>query len=222
MNRILIAEDEPRLASFLERGLGANGFATTVATDGAAAALMARDADFDLLILDHGLPGKNGLEALRDLRRAGQKLPVIMLTVRRDVADKVAALQGGADDYMTKPFGFEELLARVHARLRFRRPADTSSLRVGDLVLDLLGHRAARNGVTADLTAKEFLLLETLMNHPGQILSHTQLLAHVWGYDHDPGAGSNVVEVYVCYLRRKLGADAIETVRGVGYRVRSR
>jgi two-component system copper resistance phosphate regulon response regulator CusR len=220
MTRILIAEDEPRLSGFLERGLRANGFVPTVAADGAAAALMARDADFDLLILDVGLPGKDGFEALRDVRRAGQTLPVIMLTVRRDVADKVAGLQSGADDYMTKPFAFDELLARVHARLRHRRKLDATSLRVGELVLDLRGRRAARGGVTTDLTAKEFVLLETLMRHPGQILSREQLLSHVWGYDYDPGVGSNVVEVYVRYLRRKLGADVIETVRGVGYCLR--
>jgi DNA-binding response OmpR family regulator len=220
MNRILIAEDEPQLSTFLEKGLTASGFVTTVAADGATAALMARDADFDMFILDVGLPGKDGFEALRDVRRAGQHLPVIMLTVRRGLDDRLAGLQGGADDYMTKPFAFEELLARVHARLRHPRRRDASSLRVGDLVLDLHGRRAARGGVTADLTAKEFVLLETLMRHPGQILSHEQLLSHAWGYDYDPGAGSNVVEVYVCYLRRKLGADAIETVRGVGYRVR--
>jgi two-component system, OmpR family, copper resistance phosphate regulon response regulator CusR len=217
MNRILIAEDEPRLSGFLEKGLRANGFATTVAADGAAAALMARDTDFDLLILDVGLPGKDGFEALRDLRHAGQKLPVIMLTVRRDLTDKVAGLKGGADDYMTKPFGFEELLARVQARLRHQPEPEVSSLRVGELVLDLRGRRAARGGVTTDLTAKEFVLLETLMEHAGQILSREQLLSHVWGYDYDPGTGSNVVEVYVRYLRRKLGADVIETVRGVGY-----
>jgi two-component system, OmpR family, copper resistance phosphate regulon response regulator CusR len=220
MNRILIAEDEERLAAFLDKGLRANGFATTVAGDGAAAALMARDADFDLLILDVGLPGKDGFEALQDVRRAGQRLPVIMLTVRRNPADKVAGLQNGADDYMTKPFAFEELLARVHARLRFRREADSATLRVGDLVLDLRGRRAARGGTTCDLTAKEFVLLQTLMEHAGQILSREQLLSHVWGYDYDPGVGSNVVEVYVRYLRRKLGVDVIETVRGVGYCLR--
>jgi len=220
MNRILIAEDESRLSAFLEKGLRANGFMTTVAADGAAAALMARDTDFDLLILDVGLPGKNGFEALRDVRHAGQKLPVIMLTVRRDLADKVAGLEGGADDYRTKPFGFEELLARVHARLRYPRQPDVSSLRVGELVLDLRGRRAARGGVTTDLTAKEFVLLETLMKHAGQVLSQEQLLSHVWGYDFDPGVGSNVVEVYVRYLRRKLGADVIETVRGMGYCLR--
>ena len=220
MNRILIAEDEERLSSFLEKGLRANGFVTTVAGDGASAALMARDADFDLLILDVGLPGKNGFEALHDLRRAGQKLPVIMLTVRRDAADKVAGLQGGADDYVTKPFAFEELLARVHARLRYQRAPERSSLRIGELVLDLRGRRAARGGVTADLTAKEFMLLETLMEHAGQVLSREQLLSHVWGYDYDPGVGSNVVEVYVRYLRRKLGGDVIETVRGMGYCLR--
>jgi two-component system, OmpR family, copper resistance phosphate regulon response regulator CusR len=220
MNRILIAEDEARLSAFLEKGLRANGFVTTVAADGAAAALMARDADFDLLILDVGLPGKNGFEALQDVRRAGQKLPVIMLTVRRDPADKVAGLQGGADDYMTKPFAFEELLARVHARLRYQGEPDVSTLRVGELVLDLRGRRAARGGITTDLTAKEFVLLETLMEHAGQVLSREQLLSHVWGYDYDPGVGSNVVEVYVRYLRRKLGADVIETVRGMGYCLR--
>jgi two-component system copper resistance phosphate regulon response regulator CusR len=220
MNRILIAEDESRLSAFLEKGLRANGFVTTVAADGAAAALMARDTDFDLLILDVGLPGKDGFEALRDVRRAGQQLPVIMLTVRRDMADKIAGLKGGADDYMTKPFGFDELLARVHARLRYPRKPDVSSLRVGELVLDLRGRRAARDGVTTDLTAKEFVLLETLMKHAGQVLSQEQLLSHVWGYDYDPGVGSNVVEVYVRYLRRKLGADVIETVRGMGYCLR--
>jgi DNA-binding response OmpR family regulator len=220
MNRILIAEDEARLAAFLEKGLSANGFVTTVAGDGASAALMARDSDFDLLILDVGLPGKNGFEALAEVRRAGQQLPVIMLTVRRDPADKVAGLQGGADDYMTKPFAFDELLARVHARLRRRREPDRSSLCVGELVLDLRGRRAARGGVTTDLTAKEFILLETLMEHAGQVLSREQLLSHVWGYDYDPGVGSNVVEVYVRYLRRKLGADVIETVRGMGYCLR--
>jgi DNA-binding response OmpR family regulator len=220
MSRILIAEDEPRLSGFLEKGLRANGFVTTVAADGAAAALMARDSDFDLLILDVGLPGKDGFEALREVRHTGQKLPVIMLTVRRDVADKVAGLQGGADDYMTKPFGFEELLARVHARLRHRPGPEVSSLRAGDLVLDLRGRRAARGGVTTDLTAKEFVLLETLMEHAGQILSREQLLSRVWGYDFDLGVGSNVVEVYVRYLRRKLGDDVIETVRGVGYCLR--
>jgi two-component system, OmpR family, copper resistance phosphate regulon response regulator CusR len=220
VNRILIAEDEARLSAFLEKGLRANGFVTTVAGDGATAALMARDADFDLLILDVGLPGKDGFEALQDLRRAGQRLPVIMLTVRRDPADKVAGLQAGADDYVTKPFAFEELLARVHARLRHRRGPDRSTLRVGELVLDLRGRRAARNGVTADLTAKEFMLLETLMEHAGQVLSREQLLSHVWGYDYDPGVGSNVVEVYVRYLRRKLGVDVIETVRGMGYCLR--
>jgi two-component system, OmpR family, copper resistance phosphate regulon response regulator CusR len=220
MNRILIAEDEARLAAFLEKGLRANGFMTTVASDGASAALMARDSDFDLLILDVGLPGKDGFEALRDVRRAGQRLPVIMLTVRRDPADKVAGLQGGADDYVTKPFAFEELLARIHARLRHRREPERSTLRAADIVLDLRGRRAARRGVTADLTAKEFVLLETLMEHAGQVLSREQLLSHVWGYDFDPGAGSNVVEVYVRYLRRKLGDDVIETVRGMGYCLR--
>ncbi len=217
MNRILIAEDEPRLASFLEKGLRANGFVTTVAEDGVQASLMAHDDEFDLLVLDLGLPGKDGTRVLRELRAAGQHMPVIILTARDDVSDKVAGLEGGADDYVTKPFRFEELLARVRARLRDERSVEQTVLRAGKIVLDLRTRRATSDGRTVDLTAREFTMLEVLIRHAGQVLSREQLLSHVWGYDYDPG--SNVVDVYIGYLRKKLGSDTIETARGMGYRL---
>jgi DNA-binding response OmpR family regulator len=217
MNRILIAEDEPRLASFLEKGLQANGYTTFTVADGQVASMVARDDEFDLLILDLGLPGMDGFHVLQELRARGQRMPVIILTARDEVDDKVSALDTGADDYMTKPFRFEELLARVRARLRGDgRPAETR-LTAGELTLDLRARRASVGDKEVDLTAREFTLLETLMRHAGQLLSREQLLSHVWGYDYDPG--SNVVDVYIGYLRRKLGEDAIETVRGMGYRL---
>jgi DNA-binding response OmpR family regulator len=219
LSRILIAEDEPRLAAFLEKGLRANGFATSIAGDGAAASLMARDDKFDLLILDLGLPGKDGSDVLREVRSAGQRIPVVILTARDDVTDKVAAFEGGADDYVTKPFRFEELLARVRARLRVEGTPEPTVLRAGKVVLDLRTRRASANGRIVELTAREFTMLEALMRHPGHVLSREQLLSHGWGYDYDPG--SNVIEVYVGYLRKKLGPDAIETVRGMGYRLRT-
>ena len=216
MTRILIAEDEPRLAAFLEKGLKANGYTTTVVEDGAAASLMVSDDDFDLLLLDIGLPGRDGFSVLRDLRARGQRLPVLILTARDEVSDTVAGLEGGADDYLTKPFRFEELLARVRARLRDdRRPQEPSVLRVGGVVLDPRTRRVAVDGRTVELSAREFSMLDSFLRHPGQVLAREQLLSHVWGYDHDPE--SNVVDVYVGYLRRKVGADRIRTVRGAGY-----
>jgi two-component system response regulator QseB len=217
VNRILIAEDEPRLASFLEKGLRSNGFVTSVAEDGAKASMMAHDDEFDLLVLDLGLPGRDGTEVLRELRASGQRMPVIILTARDDVTDKVGGLEGGADDYVTKPFRFEELLARVRARLRDERTVERTVLRAGTVVLDLRTRRASTDGRTVDLTAREFTMLEVLIRHAGQVLSREQLLSHVWGYDYDPG--SNVVDVYIGYLRRKLGSNSIETVRGMGYRL---
>jgi DNA-binding response OmpR family regulator len=217
LNRILIAEDEPRLASFLEKGLRANGFVTTVVGDGITASTVARDDEFDLLVLDLGLPGRDGTVVLRELRAAGQRMPVVILTARDDVSDKVAGLEGGADDYVTKPFRFEELLARVRARLRDERSVEPTVLRAGAMTLDLRTRRASTDGQTIDLTAREFTMLEVLIRHAGQVLSREQLLSHVWGYDYDPG--SNVVDVYVGYLRKKLGPDSIETVRGMGYRL---
>jgi two-component system, OmpR family, copper resistance phosphate regulon response regulator CusR len=215
--RILIAEDEARIASFLDKGLRANGFATTVVDDGPMAAAAARDSDFDLLILDLGLPGQHGLEVLAELRRRGERLPVIILTARDEVETTVAGFAGGADDYVTKPFRFEELLARIRVRLRTDAAPETTLLTVGDVTLDLRTRRASVAGRTVELTAREFSLAETFLRHPDQVLSREQLLSHVWGYDFDPE--SNVVDVYVRYLRRKLGGDVIETVRGAGYRL---
>ena len=219
MNRILIAEDEPRLASFLEKGLRANGFVTTTSRDGVEATMLASDGDFDLMVLDLGLPGKDGLSVLRDVRSAGHRLPVIILSARDDTDVKVAGLERGADDYVTKPFRFEELLARVRVRLRGGGTPERTLLESGCVVLDLRTRRANVEGAWVELSAREFTMLEVFLRHPGQVLSREQLLSHVWGYDHDPG--SNVVDVYVGYLRRKLGRDRIATVRGMGYALRS-
>jgi two-component system response regulator QseB len=219
MNRILIAEDEPRLASFLEKGLRANGFVTTTSRDGVEATMLASDGDFDLMVLDLGLPGKDGLSVLRDVRSAGHRLPVIILSARDDTDVKVAGLERGADDYVTKPFRFEELLARVRVRLRGGGTPERTLLESGSVVLDLRTRRASVDGDWVELSAREFTMLEVFLRHPGQVLSREQLLSHVWGYDHDPG--SNVVDVYVGYLRRKLGRDRIATVRGMGYALRS-
>ncbi|MGH2949802.1 MAG: response regulator transcription factor [Solirubrobacteraceae bacterium] len=219
MSRILIAEDEPRLSSFLEKGLRAAGYSTTVCDEGNRAAAMARDDEFDLLILDVGLPGQDGFAVLRQIRARGEKLPVLILTARDEITDTVTGLDSGADDYVTKPFVFEELLARVRARLRAPEQGDSAlELSGGGVRLDVRTRRAEVDGDEVELTAKEFTLLETFLRHPGQVLSREQLLSHVWGYDFDPG--SNVVDVYVGYLRRKLGPDRFETVRGMGYRLK--
>jgi DNA-binding response OmpR family regulator len=218
MPRILIAEDEPRLAAFLEKGLRAQGFTTTVVSDGAAASAMAQDEEFDLLVLDLGLPGKPGAEVLRDMRLAGSRMPVLILTARDDIDSTVAGFEGGADDYVTKPFRFEELLARIRARLREQPEPEQTVLEAGGVTLDMRARRARVEGRIIELSAREYTMLEVLMRHAGQVLSREQLLSHVWGYDHDPG--SNVVDVYVGYLRKKLGPDVIETARGMGYRLR--
>jgi two-component system, OmpR family, copper resistance phosphate regulon response regulator CusR len=215
--RILIVEDEPRIASFLEKGLRANGFATTVVDDGTLAEGMARDGDFELLVLDLGLPNRHGLEVLRAVRRRGERLPVVILTARDEVEITVAGFDGGADDYVTKPFRFEELLARIRVRLRADSTEETTLLRAGDVTLDLRTRRATVAGRSVELTGREFALAETFLRHADQVLSREQLLSHVWGYDFDPE--SNVVDVYVRYLRRKLGGNVIETVRGMGYRL---
>jgi two-component system, OmpR family, copper resistance phosphate regulon response regulator CusR len=217
MNRILIAEDEARIASFIEKGLRANGFTISVAADGQQALALARSGDFDLLILDIGLPGKDGFEILRELRAYDSHLPVIVLTARTGVGDTVSGLEGGADDYVHKPFRFEELLARVRVRLRGERAPEETVLRVGNCALDLRTRRAQVSGRTVELTAREFAMAEMFFRHPDQVLSREQLLSHVWGYDYDPG--SNIVDVYVGYLRKKLGENRIATVRGMGYRL---
>jgi DNA-binding response OmpR family regulator len=219
VSRILIAEDEPRLSSFLDKGLRAAGYSTAVCEDGNRCIVMARDGEFDLLILDIGLPGQDGFAVLRALRARGEQLPVLILTARDEVIDTVTGLDSGADDYMTKPFVFEELLARVRARLRAPEHGDSGlDLEAGGLRLDIRTRRADIDGDEVELTAKEFTLLETFLRHPGQVLSREQLLSHVWGYDFDPG--SNVVDVYVGYLRKKLGSERFETVRGMGYRLK--
>ena len=222
MARILIAEDEPRLAAFLEKGLRSSGFTTTVVGDGPSAEATASASEFDLMILDLGLPGKDGLEVLRDLRAAGSRLPVIILTARDDTNDRVAGLEAGADDYIGKPFHFEELVARVRARLRADDgPSEVGryQIGVGGITLDLRTRWVSAGDTQVELSAREFELLRTFLEHPNQAFSREQLLAHVWGYDYDPG--SNVVDVYVGYLRRKLGSRSFETVRGVGYRYRA-
>ena len=186
-------------------------------SDGRTAAPLAAVEDFDLVILDLGLPGRDGMDVLRALRAGGRRTPVIILTARDDVADKVTGLDEGADDYITKPFRFEELLARVRVQLRDEGSPEVTVMRVGDLSLDLRTRRAEVDGATVTLTAREFTMLEMFLRHPDQVLSREQLLSHVWGYDYDPG--SNVVDVYVAYLRRKLGKHRFETVRGMGYRM---
>ena len=217
MTRILIAEDEDRIVTFLERGLRTNGFSTTAVRTGPDAVALARDDQFELLVLDLGLPGLDGQEVLRQIRARGEKLPVIILTAREGIDDTVAGFDAGADDYVTKPFRFEELLARIRARLRDETTPETTILRVGSLSLDMRTRRATVDGRQVELSAREYALAETFMRHPGQVLSREQLLSHVWGYDFSPD--SNVVDVYVRYLRRKLGADVITTVRGMGYRL---
>ena len=222
MNRILIAEDEPRIAAFLEKGLRANGFTTTIVEDGDDAIGLVQTGEFDLLILDLGLSGKDGWTVLEELRGQGEQLPIIILTARDDVRDTVAALEGGANDYITKPFRFEELLARVRVQLRnspLSRRQDEMVLTANDVVLDLRTRQVQVGDRTIELSAKEFTLAETFLRHPGQVMSREQLLSHVWGYDYDPG--SNIVAVYVGYLPKKPGSDLIETVRGMGYRLQT-
>ncbi|MCW3158644.1 response regulator transcription factor [Micropruina sonneratiae] len=220
MSQILIIEDEPRIAAFVAKGLKSAGHTAHVEASGVTGGQLAVSGDFDLVILDVGLPDIDGFEVLNRLRGQGVTIPVIMLTARSSVTDTVAGLEGGADDYMAKPFSFEELLARVRLRLRGADAGAASSsttLSHRDLSLDLRTRRATVDGREVDLSAREFTLAEAFLTNPGQVLSREQLLSSVWGYDFDPG--SNVVDVYVRYLRRKLGADRFETVRGMGYRL---
>ena len=220
MNRILIAEDEPRISDFIRKGLRSNGFTPTVVTDGVSALDHAMSGEFDLLILDIGLPMLDGFAVLERLRGSASSMPVIILTARDSVTDTVAGLEGGADDYMAKPFRFEELLARVRLRLRDVGSQEATVLTHGPVSLDLRTRRVRVGEKVMDLSAREFALLEVFLRNPEQVLSREQLLSHVWGYDFDPG--SNVVDVYVRYLRRKLGAERIETLRGMGYRLTAR
>lgn len=219
--RILLVEDEGGIADFVERALRAQGHAVQVAADGVDGERSALARDLDLVILDVVLPGRNGVDILREIRKVKPALPVIMLTARAELADTVAGLDAGATDYMTKPFSVEELLARVRAHLRAPAQAEPTRLRAGGLEMDLLRRAVSRDGSPVHLSAKEFDLLAYFMRHPGQVLSREQVLNGVWGYGHDPG--TNIVDVYVGYLRRKLaradGPAPIQTVRSVGYRL---
>ena len=220
MNRILIGEDEPRIANFLKKGLEANGFTIAIAPDAGQIIEMVLSDRFDLLLLDLGLPSKDGLSVLEEIRGQGATLSIIILTARDDIQDKVSGLEGGADDYITKPFRFEELLARVRLRLRSHQQAVMPLemvLKLGDLLLDLRTHQVFLGKKPIELSVTEFMLLETLMRYKGQIMTRQQLLDQVWGYNYEPG--SNIVDVYVGYLRKKLGSNLIETVRGIGYRL---
>ncbi len=217
---LLIVEDDPRIASFLVKGLAAEGYATAVAADGDLALRRLALGGYDLVLLDLGLPGTSGEDVLRQLRRRSPDLPVIILTARGEVVDKVRGLDLGAIDYVTKPFVFEELLARIRAALRTAGQRVPTELVVGDLRLDLLTKVAWRSGRRIELSPREWSLLELLMRHPTHVLSRARIANEVFGYDFDPG--SNVVDVYVGYLRRKLNrpgeAPLIKTVRGAGYR----
>ncbi len=221
--RILVVEDERTLAGFLEKSLRAEGHAVSVVHDGEQAELEALAGDYALVLLDVMLPGRSGLEVLDAIRARKPELPVILLTARGAVDQKVEGLDRGANDYVTKPFSFEELLARVRAQLRTPAQRESSALEVGDLRLDLRTRRVEHAGREVKLTAREFELLAYLARHPDQVLSREQILNAVWGFDFDPG--TKVLEVYIGYLRRKLssddGAGPIETVRNAGYRLRA-
>jgi two-component system, OmpR family, response regulator len=222
MTRVLLAEDDTSISEPLSRALRREGYQVEVTEDGPATLGRALSDGIDLILLDIGLPELDGLEVCRRVRAEGHAVPVLILTARADEVDTVVGLDAGADDYLTKPFAFAELSARVRALLRRGNPERPSVLAVGDLHLDPAAHRVTRAGTEIDLTAKEFALLELLMRHCGQVLSRDRILEHVWDFAYV--AGSNVVDQYVGYLRRKLdrpfGRDDIETVRGAGYRLR--
>ena len=216
--RILVVEDEPKIASFVERGLAENGFNVTVCHDGNEGYHLARTEEFDVLVLDIMLPGRDGLSIVRQLREQRNAVPVILLTARDALNEKLEGLELGADDYMTKPFHMEELIARVKVLARRLTRDQLSVVAVGDVRLNLLTRTVTRGDATVVLTAREFALFEYLARSPGRVLTRTQILEHVWGYGFDPG--TNVVDVYIRRVRKKLGDDGtlIQTVRGVGYR----
>jgi two-component system OmpR family response regulator len=220
--RLLIVEDEVKMAGLIRRGLREEGLSADVAIKGEDALWMAQSTDYDAIVLDVMLPGMDGFQTCRSLREQGVWAPVLMLTARDSVEDRVAGLDGGADDYLTKPFSFAELLARLRALGR-RGPVEKPPvLAVGDLSLDPATRRVWRGDAEIDLSAKEFALLETFMRRSGEVLSRYQLLEHAWDYEYENR--SNVIDVYVRYLRQKIdrpfGVESIETVRGAGYRLR--
>jgi two-component system, OmpR family, response regulator len=220
--RVLVVEDEVKMAALLRRGLTDEGLAVDVAEDGERAITLARNSEYDALVLDVGLPGIDGFETCRQIRLHGVRAPVLMLTARGSLDDRIAGLDGGADDYLVKPFAFAELTARLRALSRRGAAERSTVLEVGDLRLDPGTHEVWRGDAEIELSHKEFRLLETFMRHPGYVLSRNQLLEQAWEYEF--ARRSNVVEVYVRYLRRKIdipfGLTSIETVRGAGYRLR--
>ena len=222
--RLLIVEDEKKVASFIKQGLEEEGYAVDVAMDGEEGLAMALDGVHDLFILDIGLPKMNGLQVLGELRKRKVATPVLLLTVRATIEDKVLGLDAGADDYLTKPFAFQELLARVRALLRRRTEGSPALLQFSDLVLDPARRTVSRGGEKIELTAKEFAILEYFLRNPGRVLTRTRIIEHVWDYDFD--TGTNLVDVYVNYLRKKVDAERktklIHTVRGVGYVLKER
>ena len=221
--RVLVVEDEVKMAGLLRRGLEEEGYAVDAAMDGKEAVWLASENPYDAVVLDVMLPDIDGFEVCRQLRQAGGWSPVLMLTARDAVGDRVAGLDSGADDYLTKPFSFEELFARLRALVRRGGHERPSVLRNGDLTLDPSTREVSRGKATLDLTAKEFSLLEFFMRHPGEVLSRTRLIEHVWDFAYE--GDSNVVDVYVRYLREKIDRpfdrESIETVRGAGYRLRA-
>ena len=220
--RILIVEDDRRMAAAMRRALDGAGVVADVVASGADAAWMVREAAYDAMVLDVMLSGDDGVDVCGSLRAAGVWVPIIMVTARAAVEDRVRGLDAGADDYLTKPFSFAELLARLRALMRRGAAERPAVLRVDDLELDPAARSVARDGSSIDLTAREFALLEYLMRHPGEVLTRTQLIEHVWDFAYE--GDSNVVDVYIRYLRNKVdrpfGRDQIETVRGAGYRLR--
>jgi two-component system, OmpR family, response regulator len=219
---VLVVEDEVKMAALIRRGLREEGLTADVASTGEQAITMARSREYDAIILDVILPGIDGFATCRELRDAGVWAPVLILTARGALEDRVAGLDGGADDYLTKPFSFAELLARLRALARRGQGERPSVVEVGDLRLDPASHQVWRGAVEIELSAKEFTLLETFMRRPGHVLNRTQLLDQAWEYDFEHR--SNVIEVYIRYLRRKIDAPfcvrSIETIRGAGYRLR--
>ena len=217
--RLLVVEDERKVASFIKKGLEEEGYAVDLASDGETGLTMSLDGVHDLIILDINLPKMDGLSILQELRNKKVKTPVLLLTVRAAIEDKVIGLDTGADDYLTKPFAFQELLARVRALLRRRADAESPLLQVADLTLDPATRLVSRGNQEIELTAKEFALLSYFMRNPGRVLTRTMIAEHVWDYDFDPM--TNVIDVYVNYLRKKIEAGGepklIHTVRGVGY-----
>ncbi len=217
--RLLVVEDEQKVASFIQQGLSEEGHAVDVAYDGEMGLTMALDRVHDLIILDLSLPKQDGLAVLQAVRQAGIKTPILLLTVRANIEDKVLGLDAGADDYLTKPFAFEELVARVRALLRRHAAAVPPVLQIADVTLDPARRTVTRDGETIDLTPREFTLLDYFMRNPGRVLTRTMIAEHVWDYHFD--TSTNVIDVYVNYLRKKIDADReqklIRTVRGAGY-----